>query len=62
MQELFDIDVVKDEDYQDAAEQLFGIEQQFFGDTDDVEVEDLFDIDQAVEQLYTEIYGGTVNA
>jgi hypothetical protein len=45
-----------DEDYQDAAEQLIGADDLF----DDVEAEaidEVFDFDLAVEQLYNAVYG-----
>lgn len=59
--EDFDIIDYRPEDYQDAAEQLFGVED-IFGDINEAEAEDLFDADLAVEQLYDVVYGGTVNA
>ena len=54
--EDFGIGITKDEDYQDAAEQLVGGEDMMFGDIDEVEVEDLFSINLAVEQLYAVVY------
>lgn len=60
--EEFDIGITKDEDYQDAPNELFGVDQAVFGDIDEVEVDDIFDIDLAVEQLYAVIYEGAVNA
>jgi hypothetical protein len=60
--EEFGIGITKDEDYQDAAEQLVGGEDMMFGDIDEAEVEDLFSINLAIEQLYDVVYGGTVNA
>ena len=54
--EEFDIGITKDEDYQDAPNELFGVDQAVFGDIDEVEADDVFDINLAVEQLYAVIY------
>jgi hypothetical protein len=45
-----------DEDYQDAAENLFGVDSVF----DDVEAvieDDELDVDWAVDRLYNTVYG-----
>jgi hypothetical protein len=59
--EDFDIVDYRPEDYQDAAEQLFGVED-IFGNINEAETEDLFSINLAIEQLYAVVYEGTVNA
>lgn len=48
--------VTVDEDYQDAPEALIA-EEDVFDDIDAVVVDEDFDIDVAVELLYTAIYG-----
>jgi hypothetical protein len=45
-----------DEDYADAPSEM-AFEEDIFDDVDAVVVEDEFDIDDAVEQLYEAIYG-----
>lgn len=51
-----DFEIPVDEDYQDAAQKLFG-EEDVFDDIEAVVVDEDFDIDAAVELLYTAIYG-----
>lgn len=46
-----------DDYYQGAADELIGVEDAVFADIDEVEVDDDFDIDLAVDQLYTVVYG-----
>jgi hypothetical protein len=45
-----------DEDYADAPSEMI-FEEDIFDDVDTAVVEDEFDIDDAVEQLYEAIYG-----
>ena len=48
--------IVRDEDYQDAADQLIGCDS-VFDDPDEVVVDEGFDIDWAVDRLYNTVYG-----
>jgi len=52
----------QDEDYQDAAEQLFGIDDELFDDAELEVIEQELDVDQAVDQLYNMIYEGDQDA
>jgi hypothetical protein len=52
-----DFNIPQDEDYQDAAKDLFGADLGLFGDVDAAGAEDALDIDEAVDTLYEVIYG-----
>lgn len=53
----FDSEYEQDDYYQGAAEELIGVEDAVFADIDEAE-EDAFDVDWAVDVLYTVVYGG----
>jgi len=52
----FETEYEQDDYYQDAADELLGVEESVFEDIDEVE-EDSFDVKLAVDQLYTVVYG-----
>lgn len=50
------MDDYEDEDYQDAASEMFG-EEDLFDDADETVIDEELDIDEAVDILYEVIYG-----